>query len=147
MKGIGKQFKEIADELNTEVLKATQKATKSGIEHSLKLVKERSPRDADRKKSRVGKPRYASGWRIKEEPLRGFVFHNIVHNVNDPTLTHLLEDGHVLFLYGRPTGKRTKSFPHIRNSELDGFEKMEKELERELKNIWKIPWKYLKTLN
>lgn len=135
MKGIGKQFKDIADELNVEVLKATDKATKLGIEYAKDLAKERSPRDSNRKKSRVGKGRYASGWKVEEDPMKGYVSHYVVYNDNDPTLTHLLEDGHVLFLYGRPTGKRTRSFPHIRNSELDGFEKMEKELERELKNI------------
>lgn len=28
-------------------------------------------------------------------------------------LTHLLENGHVLFYHGRPTNTRTRAFPHI----------------------------------
>lgn len=37
-------------------------------------------------------------------------------------LTHLLEHGHALFYHGRPTGTRTRAFPHIVPAFVDGAE-------------------------
>lgn len=135
MKSLGDQFKDFENDLTLEVRKIAQEAGQKGAEYAQKLVKQRSPVDENRKPKRVGKPRYAKGWRLEKIDVGGSVAKYVIHNVNDPTLTHLLENGHELFIYKHPTGKRTRAFPHIGVSEKDGFEKMQEELEKRLKNL------------
>lgn len=56
---------------------------------------------------------YAKGW--KSDFQTGEYGHATatVHNTTQPSLTHLIEKGHELFMYGRDTGTRTRANPHI----------------------------------
>ena len=56
---------------------------------------------------------YEKGWKAyKHKPVDGHV-EAVVANANAPQLTHLIEKGHELFIYGRDTGRRTQARPHI----------------------------------
>lgn len=56
---------------------------------------------------------YEKGWKAyKHRPRDGHV-EAVVANATAPGLTHLIEKGHELFVYGRDTGRRTKPRPHI----------------------------------
>lgn len=56
---------------------------------------------------------YEKGWKAyHHKPVEGHV-EAVVANKNSPQLTHLVEKGHELFVYGHDTGRRTKPRPHI----------------------------------
>lgn len=59
---------------------------------------------------------YERGWKAyKHKPVEGHV-EAVVANANAPQLTHLIEKGHELFVFGKDTGRRTKARPHIRDA-------------------------------
>ena len=59
---------------------------------------------------------YERGWvAYKHKPVDGHV-EAVVANKNAPGLTHLIEKGHELFVYGHDTGRRTRARPHIKNA-------------------------------
>ena len=59
---------------------------------------------------------YEKGWKAyKHKPVEGHV-EAVVANAHAPQLTHLVEKGHELFIFGKDTGKRTKARPHIRDA-------------------------------
>ncbi|WP_243343765.1 hypothetical protein [Anaerococcus sp. AGMB09787] len=126
------QFKAIVEEYKSEVRRCTEEAAEDAGQYTLSLVKQRSPRDANRKRSRVGKRRYASGWKIEREDIGGSVGRFVIHNVTDPTLTHLLERGHVMNF---DHSKRARAIPHIENSEEDGAKYYEKIVASKLENL------------
>ncbi len=56
---------------------------------------------------------YEKGWKAyKYAPVDGQVT-AVVANATIPQLTHLIEKGHELFVYGKDTGRRTQARPHI----------------------------------
>ena len=59
---------------------------------------------------------YEKGWKAyKHAPQDGHV-EAVVANATAPGLTHLIEKGHELFVYGVDTGRRTQARPHIREA-------------------------------
>ena len=59
---------------------------------------------------------YEKGWKVYHyKPVDGHG-ESVVANQNAPSLTHLIEKGHELFVYGHATGRRTKPRPHIREA-------------------------------
>lgn len=62
--------------------------------------------------------RYAQGWKSEYRETRDGHMVATVRNVTQPSLTHLIEKGHELFLFGVDTGRRTKAKPYIR----EGYE-------------------------
>ncbi len=56
---------------------------------------------------------YAAGWASKSQRDRDDFFVSTAYNRTNWQLTHLLENGHVLFYMGIPMHKRTRAFPHI----------------------------------
>lgn len=59
---------------------------------------------------------YEKGWKAYHHEMREGHVEARVANKNAPSLTHLVEKGHELFLFGRDTGRRTKARPHIREA-------------------------------
>ena len=59
---------------------------------------------------------YERGWVAYKHKMRDGHVEAVVANKNAPGLTHLIEKGHELFVYGRDTGRRTKARPHIREA-------------------------------
>lgn len=59
---------------------------------------------------------YEKGWKsYHHKPVDGHV-EAVVANANAPQLTHLIEKGHELFVFGRDTGRRTEARPHIEDA-------------------------------
>ena len=59
---------------------------------------------------------YEKGWKAyKHKPRDGHI-EAVVANKNAPGLTHLIENGHEKFVYGRDTGTRTRARPHIKTA-------------------------------
>lgn len=73
---------------------------------------------------------YAKGWEMQMEPGSFFGYQAAVFNKAKPSLTHLLEEGHELFIHGKDTGRRAPAYPHISPAADTGMEAMEKELGR-----------------
>lgn len=112
MKSLSEQLKEILKDETLETRQKIEEVADQSSEYGLKLIKKRSPRDSNRKSNRTGKKRYASGWRDEKEYVGGFIMKHTLHNVNEPTLTHLLENGHVVKnQFG--TYDRARAIPHI----------------------------------
>lgn len=112
-------LKEYGDQIQKDVDKAADEATKKGVQ----MLKATSPVNQDTGTKR--KPgRYAKGWRVKKESdVIGSRY--IVHNATDYQLTHLLEYGHPLKRGGRQYGY-ANAYPHIAAAEqfmIDYFEK------------------------
>ncbi len=59
---------------------------------------------------------YEKGWRAYKYGMRDGHVEAVVANYTAPGLTHLIEKGHELFVYGRDTGRRTQARPHIREA-------------------------------
>ena len=111
-------LKEYGDQIQKDVDKAADEATKKGVQ----MLKATSPVNQDTGTKR--KPgRYAKGWRVKKESdVIGSRY--IVHNATDYQLTHLLEFGHPLKPGGRQYGY-ANAYPHIAEAEqfmIDYFE-------------------------
>ncbi len=64
------------------------------------------------------RPQYAyeKGWVAYKHKLKDGHVQAVVANKAAPGLTHLIEKGHELFIFGRDTGRRTKARPHIREA-------------------------------
>lgn len=131
MKSLSDQLKNILEDETLETRQTIEKVSDEASEFGLKLIKKRSPRDANRKGSRVGKRRYASGWRDQKEYVGAFITKHTLHNVNEPTLTHLLEDGHLVKNQFGTYG-RTRAIPHIKVTEEDTVNYFERNVIRKL---------------
>jgi hypothetical protein len=59
---------------------------------------------------------YEKGWVSYHHRMVDGHVQAVVANKSAPGLTHLVEKGHELFVYGHDTGKRTKARPHIREA-------------------------------
>jgi len=59
---------------------------------------------------------YEEGWVAYKHKMRDGHVEAVVANKNAPGLTHLIEKGHELFVYGHDTGRRTKPRPHIKEA-------------------------------
>jgi len=82
-------FKEIADLTQIEVMAASDAAGKITANNTVKTLKATSPK---------GK-RYAKGWRVKKEDKTYFVYQQA-----QPSLTHLLNNGHDIIKNGVKVG-------------------------------------------
>lgn len=59
---------------------------------------------------------YEKGWKSYHHAMVDGHVEAVVANATAPGLTHLVEKGHELFVYGRDTGRRTKARPHIKQA-------------------------------
>ncbi|MDU4378147.1 MAG: hypothetical protein E7I57_01725 [Anaerococcus vaginalis] len=131
MKSLSEQLKEILEDETLETRKKIEEIADQSSEYGLKLIKKRSPRDRNRKSNRTGKKRYASGWRDEKEYVGGSITKHTLHNVNEPTLTHLLENGHVVKNQFGTYG-RAEAIPHIERTEKDTADYFEQNVIRKL---------------
>lgn len=131
MNNLSEQMKKILDDMTIETRKKIEKVADDSSEYGLKLIKKRSPRDSKRKSSKTGKRRYASGWRYEKEYVGALIVKHTLHNVNEPTLTHLLENGHVVKNQFGTYG-RVRAIPHIEVTENDTADYFERNVIKEL---------------
>lgn len=59
---------------------------------------------------------YEKGWVAYKHKIRDGHVEAVVANKNAPGMTHLVEKGHELFVFGHDTGIRTKPRPHIKEA-------------------------------
>lgn len=104
---------EVDDLSNTEMKKAAQDTAKD--------LRSTSPR-------RTG--RYAAAWAVKSEPLGGGAVAYTVYNKRG-SLTHLLENGHVIRNKKGDYG-RAPAYPHIKPAEDRAVQKLITDLESKL---------------
>lgn len=114
--GIQKELKTYSDELFEEVEEKMQLIANE----CKKKVAEKSPKSKGK-----GAKKYAKGWAIKKEKHRLYTVY-IIYNKNKPSLTHLLENGHII--KNKKDGKtygRTDEYPHIEPAEKEAIKEME----------------------
>ena len=126
------QYEELLKEYKKEVEDVIEECAEEASEYTLKMVKENSPYTPSAKRApwRKGKAHYRTGWKVDFENLGGLIGRFVIHNSKDPTLTHLLENGHAA-----PGGKRVDGKPHIRPSEEAGAEYYHKLLVKKLSRM------------
>lgn len=56
---------------------------------------------------------YAKGWSVRNKSTLAGGVEFAIHNKAKPTLVHLLEDGHEMFLFGKYMKKRVPAKPHF----------------------------------
>ena len=56
---------------------------------------------------------YAKGWSVRNKSTLAGGVEFTIHNKAKPTLVHLLEDGHEMFLFGKYMKKRVPAKPHF----------------------------------
>lgn len=98
-KSVAVQMKELLDEVNEDVRKATKRGIADVSKESAQKLRNTSP---------VKTGTYARGWAVKKEGEMDAV----VHNRTDYQLTHLLENGHVI-KNKKGTYGRTRGIKHI----------------------------------
>ena len=117
---VAAQMDKITRELEKDVKDVTKKAIMKVARQTAQQLKSTSPR-------KTGE--YASGWATKQIDGNGS---RAVYNKNSPSLTHLLENGHVIRnkkgTYGRVNGK-----PHIKPAEEWASNELPNEIMRTLK--------------
>ncbi len=59
---------------------------------------------------------YEKGWKVYHHKPKDGHLQVVVANKNAPSLTHLVEKPHRLFIYGHDTGRMTKARPHIKDA-------------------------------
>lgn len=120
-RSIEQQLAKILDEYGDHVELMTEEAAKETAKAAARELKGASP---------VGKGpkagRYAKGWRAKETE-DGWV----TYNASDPQLTHLLENGHDLFVHGTYV-KHWPGIEHIKPVEKRMIEQFEETITRKL---------------
>ena len=84
-----------------------------------------------KKKYGAHKGEYARSWEVKRTKKGKYVVYNKQYQ-----LTHLLENGHQKYLWGRATGEWTKKISHIKPVEewvqMSFFDRLESELQAEI---------------
>lgn len=107
---IEEQINKIFKELQDDVKKSMEQASKETAKEGVAKLKTTSPK-------RTG--RYAQGWRQRKNGDS-----IVIHNAEKPGLTHLLENG-----YTARNGKRVKPQKHIAKVEEYVIEEVQKKLE------------------
>lgn len=100
---IEKQLKEYS----LDVADALKKEIKDEAKRAVRRLKQISPKGESKKK------KYAKGWRYKVNYEDMNDIRITIYNANKPSLTHLLENGH-LVVQGKRKGDRVEGRPHIR---------------------------------
>lgn len=132
------QYQELLKEYKKEVEDAIEESSKEASEYTLQLVKKESPFTPAKMRDpwRKGKAHYRSGWKINYENIGGLVGRFEIYNAKEPTLTHLLENGHAVAPgWQYRFGKYVKGKPHIKPSEEAGAEYYHKSLVKKLGRI------------
>lgn len=97
------------------------KEIKNIITDKSKELAENIKRDSPRRKTNGGK--YAKGWTAKKDFENNLNIQYTIFNRAEPSLTHLLENGHA-----KKDGGRVEGIPHI----APNTEKIEKEIDKEI---------------
>jgi hypothetical protein len=87
----------------TEIARKSKSLCKKHARKCAEKISQASPKDSGD---------YVKGWGTKNEYENSWACETIVYNKKKPTLTWLLEKGHIA-----SDGSRTKAYPHIEKNE------------------------------
>lgn len=118
---ITSQLEEILEEYADHVNTLKDEAAKACAKAAAKELKSKSPVGTGPKAGR-----YARGWRAKETE-DGWT----TYNATDPQLTHLLENGHDLYVHGKYV-RFLEGQSHIKPVEKEMVEQFQETIERKL---------------
>ena len=76
----------------------------------------------------IGGTKYKNSIEVKRTKGR-LISTALVYSPKHYQLTHLLENGHKVVLWGTPTNKRSRDFPHWKPAEEWAIEEMQREIE------------------
>lgn len=118
------QISEIFDDYQRDFKRKVNNSVDKVGKESVQQLKNTSPKKSGD---------YARGWRLKRERGRNGINDVTIHNATDYSLTHLLENGHVIRnkkgTYGRTSGiKHIAPVEEYFNSEV--IEEIQRELEK-----------------
>jgi len=102
---IKKAVMEALDNYSNEVTETVKDEITKANREALRTVKRKSP---------ILTGDYRKGWSAKKMYENSTAIRFYIYNKTDWQLTHLLEYGHVMWLWGIPTNKRVEAIPHIR---------------------------------
>lgn len=116
------QMQEVFEEYSKEVKRAMNNAADKVAKEAVKQLRDKSPRK---------RPKFYKGWAVKRERGIGGINTVIVHNKTYPSLTHLLNNGHVVVNAKGEVG-RAEGIHFIEDVEQWANAELPKEVEREL---------------
>lgn len=96
-----------------EMVRETVDEDQSAVEENVKAAADKCTRELRSKAWKNGGTRYSSGWESDYKVGPEGHARAVVHNTSQPSLTHLLENGHELFVGGHDTGRRVPAYKHI----------------------------------
>lgn len=116
-------IRDILDEYEGDILEGMNAATKLVAENGARELKERA------RFSGIKGTKYVGSFRamLTEKTRLGNTY--TIYSTK-PSLAHLLEHGHVIWVHGKRTGKRTRAFHHWTHVE----DEVNKELEQAIKD-------------
>ena len=122
------QMADILDDYSKEVRKATASSIDKVAKETAQKLKNTSPKRSGANHIR----KYAEGWAVKRERTNTGIPDVFVYNRTNPSLTWLLENGHVI-KNGKGEYGRTNGIKHMAPAEEWAASELPLEIERELK--------------
>jgi len=142
--GFGKALQKLIYEESEETKLIVDEVSKTEANTVVREVKQSSA--VFNKRSKKGS--YKTGWRKRrDKSVSGYYMYTVYHNAPKYRLTHLLENGHAIWVWKRlpgtrsdgkqngkavPTGRRTSPRPHIRPVAEKSAERYFAEIKRRL---------------
>lgn len=102
-------FYSVLMELCRETVEEDQEALETNVEAAGRQAAE----ELRKVRWKQSRGKYNNGWRSDYRVGPSGHAKAVVHNTSQPSLTHLLENGHELFYMGRDTGRRVPAYKHI----------------------------------
>lgn len=112
---------DILTDYTSDLKMEADKVLKKGAKKLANKISEDSPEDSGR---------YKKGWKSSKNLLNELDTNYTVYQSKKPSLTHLLENGHVGI-----DGKRVKGIPHINDNADDVIEDTIQEMESKIKEL------------
>lgn len=122
---ISEEIAKLLEEASKDIKRTAVSVIDDVAKESVKKLKATSPR------SKGDGTHYANGWALKRSRGSSGVITVTVYNKGKPSLTHLLEDGHVIS-NGRGTYGRTEPIRHIKPVEAWANAEVESRIRKEL---------------
>lgn len=95
-----------------EMVQETADEDQEALETNVKAAADNCVSILRKKKWKTG-AKYSAGWGSDYRVGPEGHARAVVHNTSQPSLTHLLENGHEMFINGHDTGRRVPAYKHI----------------------------------
>lgn len=95
-----------------EMVNETAEEDQEALETNVQAAANHCVNELKSKKWKTGS-KYSAGWESDYKVGPSGHARAVVHNTSQPSLTHLLENGHEMFINGHDTGRRVPAYKHI----------------------------------